>query len=89
MSVRICVRCGKEFDPSSKKTAALLFGDKGSVSKPTCCAMCQLRNLYDGLEFPTPPALLDYWTKNPCLTDAEYKEKVGKIGITVFEEPPK
>lgn len=62
----ICKRCGKPFKPE-------LF-----LGKPqTCCYPCMFRNLSDGLDMPTPPALLDKFTKHPTLSDAEYQKKLN------------
>jgi hypothetical protein len=33
----------------------------------TCCPTCQARNLFDALDLPTPPFLLDRHTKIPQL----------------------
>lgn len=61
-----CKRCGKVFIPRPLPTLAALA---------SCCGGCQLRNLLDGLGLPTPPAMLDRWTKRPCLTEEEYLRK--------------
>lgn len=66
MKPATCRRCGNRFVP--KPT-----GIK-SVPWSRCCETCGVRNLFDGLGMKTPPELLDYYTKNPALTEREFKE---------------
>lgn len=47
-----------------------------------CCEDCQFRNIMDGLGLPTPPEMLDPHTKDPALTDAEYRKKIASIKET-------
>jgi hypothetical protein len=64
----VCKRCGKDFHPKPTRL----------LTKPMteCCETCQCRNLFDGLDMPTPPELLDRYTKLPALTDAEWRRKL-------------
>lgn len=55
----ICKRCDKPFDP--------LWMD-GQTPR-LCCGACAFRNMLDGLGLPTPPALIDKFTKHPLLLD--------------------
>jgi len=38
-----------------------------------------VRNLFDGLSMPTPPHLIDKFTKHPALTPEEYQSKLDEI----------
>lgn len=58
-----CKRCGKSFKP--------LWLD--ALQKwGSMCQECMARNLFDALDLPTPPSLLDRHTKIPALTDREF-----------------
>lgn len=63
-----CKRCGKPFQPKPTKLRI--------TKMTTCCETCQCKNLFDGLDLPTPPGLLDRHTKHPTLTDAEWRKKL-------------
>ena len=63
-----CKRCGKSFRPKPTKLRI--------TKMTTCCETCQCKNLFDGLDLPTPPGLLDRHTKHPTLTDAEWRKKL-------------
>lgn len=65
-----CKRCGKHFQP--KPTKLLV------TKMTTRCETCQCKNLFDGLDMPTPPSLLDKHTKHPTLTDAEWRKKLNE-----------
>ena len=43
-----------------------------------CCENCQARNLFDGLDLPTPPELLDKHTKHPTLSQWQYRKEMLK-----------
>lgn len=43
------------------------------------CEDCFLKNLLDGMDFPTPPEFLDRHTLNPCLTEAEFQKQLRAI----------
>ena len=64
-----CKRCGKKF--TSKWCASLKMWER-------CCTTCQVRNLHDGLNMPTPPELIDPHTKHPTLTQGEYDRAVER-----------
>ncbi len=38
-----------------------------------------VRNLFDGLDMPTPPELLDRHTKHPTISEREFKIQLSKI----------
>lgn len=65
-----CARCGRPFNP---------MGTAFKGRKMRCCTNCQARNLFDALDMPTPPELLDPYTKNPTLTDREFRKKLDDI----------
>jgi hypothetical protein len=46
--------------------------------RPRHCVVCQARNLFDGLDLPTPPELLDKYTKHPTLSQRQYQEELNK-----------
>jgi hypothetical protein len=64
----LCRRCGKLFTPKPTKLK--------TIPMTRCCETCQYKNLFDGLDLPTPPDLLDRHTKHPTLTDAEWRRKL-------------
>lgn len=63
-----CPRCGDLFLPQPTGFKALPFSK--------FCEPCCTRNLFDAFELPTPPEMLDYFTKNPALTEREYQKKL-------------
>lgn len=73
----ICKRCGEEFE----KEPNPLDG------KPyTCCVQCRFRNLMDGLGMPTPPEMLDPFTRIPTLTKSEYDRLVENMPEEGYEK---
>src|ERR1035437_2530437 len=64
-----CKRCGKPFEPKPIRLKTKTMTE--------CCETCQCRNFFDGLDMPTPPALLDRYTKLPTLTDKEWHKKLN------------
>ncbi len=62
-----CKRCEKPFVP--KWVVSLRMW-------ATCCGDCMMRNFFDRCDLPTPPGLLDRFTKLPTLTDMEWREKI-------------
>ncbi len=67
----ICKRCGKPFVPKPTRIK--------TVPMTRHCEHCFARNLIDGMDLPTPPDLLDRYTKNPALTEAEFKAKLKEL----------
>ncbi len=64
----LCRRCGKPFRPKPTNL---------KITKMTThCINCQCRNLFDAFDLPTPPELLDKYTKHPTLTETEYRQKL-------------
>lgn len=62
-----CRRCSKEFIPAWLD----------ALGRPSrFCGTCMLRNLYDGMNLPTPPDLLDRFTTRPTLSEAEYRREL-------------
>lgn len=70
MTTDKCKRCGATFTPKPTGLAV--------TKMTTCCETCQCRNIFDGLGLPTPPEMLDPYTKIPTLTDAEYRKELHK-----------
>lgn len=70
--MRTCKRCQEKFDPSDVPVFK-------PGSKPTHCCSCQLRNLFDAFDMPTPPELLDQYTKHPALTTDEYNRMMAEM----------
>ena len=64
-----CKRCGKPFEPEPL--------DIPTWPMTTCCDTCRMRNLFDGLDLPTPPDLLDIHTKWPTLSQDEFQTKLS------------
>lgn len=71
VSQSTCKRCGKPFTPEPSRLKAM--------GMTRCCKQCQFRNLMDGLDIPTPPAMLDRHTKVPTLTDREYRKAMKEL----------
>lgn len=71
MKRKRCKRCGQLFKPKRLPVKTIPWS--------TCCDVCGLRNLFDGLGMPTPPELLDPHTKIPSLTKAEYVKKLENL----------
>lgn len=71
--VSTCLRCHQPFDPSQS------FSFNGP---PKFCADCQVRNLFDNCDIPTPPELIDPHSKNPALTEDEFRKKVSEVKVT-------
>lgn len=63
-----CPRCGKPFVPERTKLKTLPWTRH--------CKVCRVRNMFDGMDLPTPPDLLDEYTKNPTLTGEEWRTKL-------------
>lgn len=53
-----------------------------------CCETCQCKNLFDGLDMPTPPSLLDKHTKHPTLSDREWRKKLKQQNAEISERRP-
>ncbi len=68
-AMKPCKRCGKRFKPTMLKAIR---------KKSTCCEMCQVRNVLDGLGMATPPALLDRHTRRPMLTDEAWRKEMER-----------
>lgn len=66
----ICKRCGGDF---GERYSSVICPESG------VCAVCEMRNLLDGLGMPTPPSLLDAHSKYPTLTDEEYLAELNGI----------
>ena len=62
-----CLRCGNPFVPFETP-----------MGQARHCRTCAARNIYDFLELPTPPLLLDKHTKIPALTNEEWDSKIRK-----------
>lgn len=62
-----CSRCGQMFRLQNTGFGFLLT---------KCCENCLFKNLLDALNMPTPPDLLDRYTKHPTLTEAEWRRKL-------------
>lgn len=72
MKKKTCKRCGKLFTPERTRLRKMPF--------TRCCDTCKVRNLTDGLGLPTPPELLDRYTRVPTLTEEEYRRKLFAFG---------
>lgn len=70
-----CLRCGKPFDPEAVKRELKGFG-RGPGFEPRFCVTCMVRNMTDALDLPTPPRLLDKFSKHPTLSDREFDRKI-------------
>lgn len=68
MKRKRCKRCGQLFKPKRLPLKTIPWS--------TCCDVCGLRNLFDGLGMPTPPELLDLHTLIPTLSQDEYRRKL-------------
>lgn len=68
-----CKRCGKLFEPKPTKLK--------SIPLTTCCGNCAVRNLFDALDLPTPPELLDKYTKIPTLTEGEFYRRLDEVKL--------
>lgn len=64
-----CERCGQSLIAASGLVTLgnLIVG---------CCEECQLRNVLDRLDLPTPPELLDHHTRIPALTEDAWVQKL-------------
>lgn len=65
MKKPFCLRCNKPFVPFDTPMGSARF-----------CRCCQQKNVFDLLDLPTPPLLLDKLTRHPTLTDAEWSRKI-------------
>lgn len=65
-----CKRCNVEFTPRPTRLKFRPMTDH--------CNTCMARNILDGLDLPTPPELLDRFTKHPALTNKEFQEMLDK-----------
>lgn len=70
--MQLCKRCGKPYSPRWLA---------GLQKFSACCESCGVRNLFDALDLPTPPVMLDKFTKHPTLTEAEYHKEIDKPDI--------
>ena len=67
MEKKRCKRCGVEFESK--------FLDV--IKKwSTCCELCSVRNFMDNTGLPTPPAMLDRFSKGPTLSQEEYQREI-------------
>lgn len=66
----ICPRCGGPFVPKPTNVKV--------VPITRFCDDCQVRNLFDGFDLPTPPELLDRHTKHPTLSEREFKARMAE-----------
>lgn len=73
-----CARCQKPFIPEWCDAPAM-WG--------RCCETCTARNLFDGLDLPTPPELLDRFTILPTLTRDEYRRLIGAAPAQIPATP--
>ena len=64
-----CQRCGRPFQPEWCDTLARWV---------RFCGTCQARNLFDGFDMMTPPALIDKFSKRPALTESEFQRSLAK-----------
>lgn len=62
-----CPRCHRPFKPVWQEAIKIWS---------RFCEDCQIKNLFDWLELPTPPDMLDQHTKRPCLTKEEFRRKL-------------
>ena len=69
MSDSTCKRCGQPFQPEFLD-ALKRFS--------TCCMDCMYRNLTDACNLPMPPEMLDPHTKNPTLSEDEFRKKLNE-----------
>lgn len=69
-----CNRCNRLFEPE--------YNEKYQYYS-RCCKNCGYRNLMDFLDIPTPPELLDKYTKIPCLSKEEYNRKMKEFANEV------
>lgn len=67
-SITHCKRCGNPFTPRPTRLKAMLM--------TRCCETCCVRNLFDVLDLPTPPELLDRHTKHPTLSQVEFHKNL-------------
>ena len=67
--MKTCNRCGNRFDPAKNPL-------KLKIKEVTHCTTCMCRNLFDALNLPTPPELLDKHSKLPTLTDREFRKSL-------------
>lgn len=71
MKRKRCKRCGQLFKPKRLPLKHRPWS--------THCDVCGVRNLFDALNLPTPPELLDIHTKIPSLSKAEYIKKLQEF----------
>lgn len=64
-----CARCGQPFVPKPTELK--------TIPMTRMCEDCLVRNLFDALDMPTPPELLDRHSKIPTLSDREYRRKLN------------
>jgi hypothetical protein len=64
-----CKRCGEPFEPRLLERLQKMS---------THCGVCEARNLFDGLDLPTPPRFLDRHTKRPTLSEREFQAELQK-----------
>lgn len=62
-----CKRCHRTFMPKWIEGLAIW---------QHCCETCGARNLFDAMDLPTPPELIDCHSLRPTLTDGEFKRKL-------------
>ncbi len=66
--ISLCLRCGNPFTPEPTRLK--------TIPMTRHCQRCHTRNVLDGLGLPTPPELLDRFSRNPALSKAEYYRKL-------------
>lgn len=65
-----CNRCGKEFPPKFCAPLKRFYNH---------CDQCRLRNLFDCLDLPTPPEMLDKFSRNPTLSERQYHKSLSSM----------
>lgn len=63
---KVCKRCGKSFIHQPEQLTTRF------------CEMCECRNLMDGLGLPTPPSIVDPYSKHPTLSEREFQNELRK-----------
>lgn len=71
---KICPRCHQPFKPRLHEVLVQYLGVEASMAK--FCEDCEIRQLLDSGNLPTPPELLDPHSRNPALSDDAYQRKL-------------
>lgn len=72
--MKLCARCNKPFVPKPTMAEAL----REKFTEARVCEECLVRSWADCLDLPTPPDLLDRYTKHPTLTRREFQNEISK-----------